>query len=285
MRFVSLVQSLAVLGFALLAEAAAPVATYASELQVAVDFPTVAEGIYEASQAREDWPGLQWFALRERGTLVPAGETALQPSLRLFYPEGSVGPGQGGGQFRVNLPPRDEYFLSYDLQFEEGFDFRRGGKLPGLSGGRGNTGGHRPTGDGWSARYMWGREGRLTIYLYHPDQRGRYGDSLTTGVQLEPGRWYRLTQRIRVNDPDQQNGLLQVWVDGTEVLFRDDLRYRNVAEAQVDIFYFSTFHGGNSADWAPQRDSFARFARFRIGTTKPAVVPNSAATAEIGAGN
>ena len=36
------------------------------------------------------------------------------------------------------------------------FDFVRAGKIPGLAGGRTNTGGRKPDGtDGWSARMMW----------------------------------------------------------------------------------------------------------------------------------
>ncbi len=52
---------------------------------------------------------------------------------------------------------------------------------------------------------------------------------------------------------------------------RGDIRYRNVPEAMVGS-YFSTFHGGNSAEWGPQRDSFVRFDAFRIGMSLRAVV-------------
>ena len=218
---------------------------------LAVEFSQTPIGPYEQQQARDQWPGLQWFALRERGEIVSDG-AYRDRSLRVGYPAGSVGPSEGGGQFRVRLPARDEYYLSYMLKFEEGFDFRRGGKLPGLCGGRANTGGNRPTGDGWSARYMWRGDGRIVVYLYHLDQRGRYGD-------------YQLTQRIRVNTPGEPDGHLQVWVDGREALHRQDIRYRSVPGAQVDTFYFSTFHGGNTPDWAPRTDSFALFDQFRIG--------------------
>jgi hypothetical protein len=238
--------------------------TAALEMLLAVEFSETPAGVYREAQARKEWPGMQWFALRDRGTIVADEDAGRGNCLRIAYPAGSVGPSQGGGQFRVHLPARDETYLSYMVMFEEGFDFRLGGKLPGLSGGRGNTGGQRPTGDGWSARYMWGRDGRIVVYLYHMDQRTQYGDSVPLGIQLEHGRWYRLTQRIKVNAPDQRDGELQVWVDGREVLRRADIRYRNVAGAKVDIFYFSTFHGGNSDAWAPQNDSFARFDDFRI---------------------
>ena len=50
-------------------------------------------------------------------------------------------------------------------------DFVKGGKLPGLFGGEGNTGGGIPTGmDGFSARMMWRGSGRVVQYVYYPDQ-------------------------------------------------------------------------------------------------------------------
>ncbi len=253
-----------------LAQVGMPAALRA-ELLGWVDFSASPLGAYEDAQARREWPGLQWISLRNRAAIVADAEAVGGKCLRIAYPAGSVGPGQGGGQFRVKLPPREEYYLAYRLKFEDGFDFRRGGKLPGLCGGRANTGGNRPTGDGWSARYMWGRDGRMTVYLYHMGQRTQYGDGIALGVQLEPGRWYQLVQRIRVNTPERRDGQLQVWLDGREVLDRSDIRYRNVPGAMVDVFYFSTFHGGSSADWGPQRDSFARFDAFVIGTTFRAV--------------
>jgi hypothetical protein len=248
----------------LAAETAAQANPATPELLLAVDFSETPKGVYDEAQGRKEWPGMQWFALRDRGTIVADDDPRRGNCLRIAYPSGSVGPSQGGGQFRVNLPARDEYYLGYRVMFEADFDFRLGGKLPGLCGGRGNTGGQRPTGDGWSARYMWGREGRLVIYLYHMDQRSQYGDSVALGVHIERGRWYHLTQRIKVNSPGQRDGELQVWVDDREVLRRTDIRYRDVGSAQVDIFYFSTFHGGNSDAWAPRNDSFARFDDFRI---------------------
>ncbi len=239
-----------------------------AESPVTVDFDRTPLGDYTEAHARQDWPGLQWFAMRGRGIIVKDALGVAERSLRVAYPKGSVGPGEGGGQFRVRLPARDEYYLSYRFKFEDGFDFRLGGKLPGLCGGRANTGGQMPTGDGWSARYMWGREGHLRVYLYHMNQRSKYGDSLSLDVHAVPGQWHEITQRIKVNHPQRTDGELQVWFDGQQVLFRDDIEYRNIEGAQVDTFYFSTFHGGNTDRWAPQNDSYARFDAFRIAISR-----------------
>jgi len=56
------------------------------------------------------------------------------------------------------------------------------------------------------------------------------------------------------------------------VLERSDIRYRTVEGAQVDHFYFSTFHGGNSPDWGPTADSFACFDQFRVFETAEGVL-------------
>lgn len=238
-----------------------------------VTFDKHPDGPYTQGRVRADWKAVRWSAIHDRGRIVPTPRSASSRALpagkclEVKYPAGSVGPGQGGGQFHVNLPARDEYWLAYSLMFKEGFDFRLGGKLPGLTGGKSNTGGNKPTGDGWSARYMWKRRGGMILYLYNLDQKGIYGDGLHCDHRFETGRWYRLVQRIRVNTPDQKDGVAQVWVDGKLVLDRNDIRYRNVEHAQVDHFYFSTFHGGNSRDWAPEVDSYTYFDNFIIDAT------------------
>ena len=240
---------------------------------IEVTFDDHPDGPYTAGRVRADWRDVKWSAIHHRGRIVPVPPGASSPllargkCLEVKYPAGSVGPGEGGGQFFVNLPARQEYWLAYSLMFKDGFDFRRGGKLPGLTGGRSNTGGNKPTGDGWSARYMWQRRGGMILYLYNLDQKGRYGDGLRCDHRFQTGRWYRLVQRIRVNAPDWKDGVAQVWVDGKLVLDRKDIRYRNVEHAEVDHFYFSTFHGGNSPDWAPEVDSYVCFDNFQIHPT------------------
>ena len=244
----------------------------AAELEV--DFDRTPEGDYTDARVRADWRGTEWVGLKGRSRIVGGPEALSGMCMVVKYPKGAVGPSQGGGQFKVKLPARDEYWCDYCVKFKTGFDFVKGGKLPGLTGGRSNTGGNRATGDGWSARYMWRRGGEIVIYLYHMDQRSKYGDDLALGRRFTPGRWHRLTQRIRVNTPGRKDGVIQVWVDGEQVLDRNDIRFRNVEGARVDHFYFSTFHGGHTADWAPSRDCYVCFDSFRILPTPERVFPS-----------
>lgn len=237
-------------------------------------FESATLGPYGAAAVRADWPGSSSGVDHQRGVIVQDGPPQGKV-LRVAYPKGSVGPQTGGMQFVVPIPADHEYWLSYRVKFEEGFDFRKGGKLPGLtSGGSKFTGGRgASSGDGWSARYMWKDGGKLQVYLYHTDMKGEYGDGIyVPGAVLRPGRWHRLTQHIRLNTGDAADGVLEVWFDDRLALARNDVRYRLAGRGPIDSFYFSTFHGGNSADWAPQNDSFARFDDLSLERSRPGFV-------------
>ena len=239
-----------------------------------VDFDSTQLGTYTKDRAKGDWSGLRWGHF-DRATIV-AGANALGTSngrsLKVFYPKGQVSSARSGCQFQVGLAPQSEYFLDYRVRFGDAdkkrWDFGRGGKLPGLAGGTANTGGKKPTGDGWSARYMW-KKGKLVVYLYHLGQKGTNGETLALNQLLVAGKWYRLTQRIRVNNGQSPDGVLQVWVDGKLKLDRRDIRFRKGNLAPVDVFYFSTFFGGSSKSWAPKIDSEAYFDQFLIQHTAP----------------
>ncbi|MFW6275436.1 MAG: polysaccharide lyase, partial [bacterium] len=77
-------------------------------------------------------------------------ETANGKILKVVYPFGRFGP-LPGSQWKVKFQDTEIVCLSYKLYIPDDFDFMKGGKLPGLGGGKGNTGGDVPNGfDGWS---------------------------------------------------------------------------------------------------------------------------------------
>lgn len=183
-------------------------------------------------------------------------------ALVLRYPRGAVGPKNGGGLFIARVEPAPEYTLTYRVRFSNGFDFRNGGKLPGLSSGGGRYSGSRvpKTGDGWSARMRFGPNGEAAVYLYYVDMPGDVGVVLPLGgARFEPGRWHTIVQRVRVNDGDAPNGAIQVWLDGELRLDRRDLRLRLGGKGLVDSLCFSTFHGGSRQEDAPRRDGEIAF--------------------------
>lgn len=195
--------------------------------------------------------------------------------LRVYYPAGSASPTVsrkqeapvGGAQFYASLgmTPQTALRLSYYVRFSKEFDFVKGGKLPGLFGGRGNNGGDTPDGsDGFSTRFMWRRNGAGEVYAYLPTSR-KHGTSIDRGAwRFRRGVWHHLEQEVVLNQPQQANGRIQVWLDGKRVINRGGLTFRTVDMLKIEGIFFSTFFGGNDATWATPRAVYVDFAEFSV---------------------
>ncbi|WP_371193834.1 polysaccharide lyase [Glaciecola sp. SC05] len=236
-----------------------------SNLVFAQNFEQLSLGAVNDKQLKALMPSVEWSNLNHH---VEISKDPIQGQvLRVRYPKDGVGPRNSGGQFNYRVPPKNEYTLSYKLFFEEGFEFVLGGKLPGLtSGGETYTGGVHPTeGQGWSARYMWRKEGKAMVYLYYVENKGPWGENLVLkDIKFQSGQWYEITQRIKLNDPDSSNAELQVWINGKPVLDKRNFRLRIGEQGKINSLYFSTFFGGSKAEWAPSKDVYIRFDDFKL---------------------
>ena len=220
---------------------------------------------YKNEVFREDGFEVEWMENFDKTAVVDSSYAFEgKNSLMVTYPKGAVGPHEGGGQAKIKLEPRNEYYASYWFRFSEDFSWggkQQGGKLPGLSGGRMCSGGMHCDGtNGFSARYMWNENGSAVLYLYHMDKGKKFGNAIQLRhhngfkVMFPKGKWINLTERVKLNTVTDSiannDGEVQVWYNGKEVLHKTDIRFVS-NEDKIDSFYFSTFHGGNSPEWAP----------------------------------
>ena len=163
-----------------------------------VDFENRAIGAYDVPTLKKDWATRWDFGVKEgRASIVERGSCQ---ALRVAYPANQVGPRTNGASWTQNFDDvHDEVFLRYDVKFGDGFDFRAGGKLPGLFGGKRNTGGHKPTGnDGFSARIVWQSGGQMTTVPVPPGpSRQVWGPLLLDGYGNDRCR----TTSVRTGDP------------------------------------------------------------------------------------
>ncbi len=248
------------------------------------NFNSANRGLYQADQLNSDWESPLWHLGFDQGRvkIVDAGASRGN-AMEVTYPAGRYGAGGASAflsdvQFGMGLPKSyEELYVSYDIKFAAGFDFVKGGKLPGLCGADTNaapstgcnTGGGYPTGyDGWSARGMWRENGELENYIYHASQRNYYGDDEFWNVSATPGVWHNVQHRVVMNTPGQKNGILEAWFDGTKVMSVNNLEFRKTESIGINLFYFSTFFGGNDASWAPATDQKMNFDNFVISTDK-----------------
>ena len=212
---------------------------------------------------RGGWRMRRSMVVRRKGKLV----------LEVRYPRGSINPGNrwapnGGLGFwdKLYIGDRQAGCLSYEVQFQHGFRFAKGGKLPGLWGGGAVGGCARRRDLGFSTRYMWTRWGGGFLYSYFADRDTRCGKPIfpprSKQMRFEPGRWHKLEQLVVLNTPGKADGVLKVWFNGELMIDRRRVRYRDRAKVRIDGVMFSTFFGGSSRGNASPRDQKTWFRSF-----------------------
>jgi hypothetical protein len=212
-------------------------------------------------------------------------------SLRAVYPKDSYDPAAvhnsgaplGGAQFRtafkgMRLAASSEVGVRFRVLLQDNFQFVRGGKLPGLYGGTANTGGRVPTGfDGFSVRFVWQAQGDGALSAYLPTS-GKWGTVFGLGHWgFVPGRSTDLTLYLKMNTPGIADGVIAAWADDVLVVYAPDVLFRNTADLTVDGFFFSTFFGGSTPDWATPVDTASDFGPMEVFTINPAALGQCAA--------
>ncbi|KAH0589488.1 hypothetical protein J132_05678 [Termitomyces sp. J132] len=205
-----------------------------------------------------------------------------KPVLQVTYPQGSYSSETGGSQFYNlwNTTAGSKFqtmMVSYEVAFDNYFDWVKGGKLPGLRGStKSNLGGcssakASATNDCLSIRLMWRNSGSAEIYGSIPtsnDLCNRPGVSCASDVTslhrgsfgFVSGQWNRITLLIRLNDPrNVANGNIQVYYNDLLAIDEQGLQLRTNPQVYLNGFYFSTFFGGSDKSWATPNTTHTYF--------------------------
>ncbi|KAH6914002.1 hypothetical protein BKA70DRAFT_1095664 [Coprinopsis sp. MPI-PUGE-AT-0042] len=239
----------------------------------------------------------------------PSTGASSGPVLRVTYPQGSYSHNTGGGAQFYNLwnitddTTFGSMMVSYEMALERGFNWVKGGKLPGLRGGFNSTGcsgGRLANGkDCFSARVMWRRSGSGEVYAYIPRSNGvcsrrdvdcndDFGISFDRGsFVMRAGQWMEVAMLVRLNSPpDVANGNIRLYFNGQEVLSQEGLQIRSADSVTVNGLFFSTFFGGADESFATPRDTFSYFRNIQLwGSTQTSnltgpVIESSALSAQ-----
>ena len=189
--------------------------------------------------------------------------------VQVTYPAGSTSPSSGapgGAQARLAISrgATTDATLTYQVRFPVGFQWVKGGKLPGLCGGQCWTGSSNGPG-GWATRFMWRGGGAGEVLLSDATTTG-YGSDLGLGrwqFQAD-GQWHTLSQHIHLNTPGAADGFIDVAYNGALVAHLTGITFRTDTATQVDSLMFSTFFGGHDSTWAPSTTQHIDFAAFRL---------------------
>ncbi|KAI0314121.1 hypothetical protein OF83DRAFT_1138322 [Amylostereum chailletii] len=211
--------------------------------------------------------------------------TTTGPVLQVTYPKGSFSDDNSGGAQMYSLwntsgDTFESMMLTYEVAFDEDYDWVKGGKLPGLRGGKPNgcSGGNQADGVScFSTRLMWRTEGQGEIYAYIPrpnnicDEENvlcndEFGASIGRGdFSFSSGRWNKVSLSVQMNNPvDIANGQAEVFFNNVPVITQSDLQFRSDLNLTPSGLYFSTFFGGNDASWSPPADTHTYFRNMRL---------------------
>ncbi|KAF9310592.1 hypothetical protein BG003_008357 [Podila horticola] len=229
------------------------------------------------------------------GTGTGTNSSGSNQVLQLFYPKGSYAPSMGvtGGTQFYAAPFGQQQFskmmVSYDVAFPDGFIWQNGGKLPGVYGGTpydGCSGGAQATGTNCvTMRLMWRGSGAGEVYAYVPaDPNSKfcqtpevqcndvYGKSIGRGlIYFRPSQWTRLDVIMSLNEPaGSQNGQLQVYMNGNQVISMDNIPYRTTGMVGFQGLMFSSFFGGSDTSYATPVDTNVFFRNMQLSVSEPA---------------
>jgi hypothetical protein len=116
------------------------------------------------------------------------------------------------------------------------------------------------------------------VYQYTQDREHTCGNTTPyvspDGKQFyfTVGSVYRLTQYIKVNTPNIEDGQERIWINGVKVYDRNDIRWRGAVSASVarvsQIMYHSYF-GGKGEEFAPANDSYIDYGAMFVMSCVP----------------
>ncbi len=202
------------------------------------------------------------------------------------YPAGtykpSAKPAGGTGFYAtpLQLSNATTVTLQYSIFFPKGFNFVKGGKLPGLYGGHPSCSGGNAAVDCFSTRFMFRTNGMGELYIYVDQSKQvpalcllppttvcnpAYGISAGRGAfTFSTGKWMVIKQIITLNKPRENNGKFSVYADGKLVITFDQMSWRSAANIGFIGLDFETFFGGGDPSWATPIDQYVYFKDFSI---------------------
>jgi len=194
--------------------------------------------------------------------------------LAITSPKNEVKKGIHAGK---DLTEANELYFLYELTFNADCDFAKGGKLPGLGGfNLTDTNEIKPTGcqvegqladRGFSLRSMFREDGRAILYAYYQNNPNiALGDGKACGEAFayqhngkdfffQKAKTYLIEQYVKINDANQANGIVTIYVNGFKVFEKTDMVFSENGQYGINQLFIDIWHGGSTSDWAPSVDS------------------------------
>ena len=135
------------------------------------------------------------------------------------------------------LKDKSTVCLSYQILLPSDFDFNLGGVLPGVFGGVEQSNDRFLVQLGWRQGGAIGATNHVTL-----DGKKWKQQAEAEGYTIPRGRWVKIDQEVILNEPDLENRVLRVWLDGALAIDKADIAYRvkpdiTLVGVAADVFY------------------------------------------------
>lgn len=225
-------------------------------------------GIYWYSYFVEDFGNIGAYSPEERSR----HSITNSKTLRVKLLKDKIGQA-GGAICDIKIANGEEYIISYKIKFQDGFEWAKGGKLPGLGGGKVYAGGsNTANGDGWSFRPVWhyyegvnNNKPFLSPYAYYVDQPKKYGDEFGARYTISDNAWYNIWIHIKMNTGTNNDGKIHMKVNNSTVYYDSTFRWvTQDAGREIDELMWDIFRGGATSEYKASKDNYIYFDSFVI---------------------
>lgn len=208
--------------------------------------------------------------------------------VKITLPKGGYA---SGGGVNIKFSPdgikkSNDVELEYELFLPNTFDFVKGGKIGLGFNINDGTGGKAWRENDGSYRLMWRTGGVCVAYLYLPMDQGKYipdkNDSpllknqgrgfidaisnkapaagldlfryTDKKVSFKRGEWNKVKLAARLNDPEKNNGRLELSLNGTSFVVDDMMWTANPRDNMFTQLQLASWFGGGDKSWAAKKD-------------------------------
>lgn len=223
------------------------------------------------------------------GVNNPQNAEFRKDAFRIKYVGGKWGNESGAG-FHANpfkMLPATSCTFSFSVYFAQNFNFKKGGKLPGLCFGTAEddcaTGGEWSS-QGGSFRTIMREDGVAVANFYlalgeknaaFDMQSKEYASAAEisggghllwrkeASLRFKRGAWNTVTMRLVLNTPGASDGMGSLTVNGVTKTMRG-VMFRKLAATKITSVSVASFFGGGSSDWAAPSGQWADFKDFKF---------------------
>ena len=211
-------------------------------------FPLERDGVVLTATDIQARTGGQDAGLLENLDVISLKRGPVPIAMNVRLPKGSAAPNssvvpKGGISFPWqprSLKDKSAVCLSYQMLLPSDFDFNLGGALPGLFG---QPDVSDQSNDRFLVRLAWHQGGGASATNFVTLDGKKYKQLADAdGFTIPRGRWVKIDQEVILNEPDQENGILRVWLDGALAIDKADIAYRvkptlSLTGVEADMFY------------------------------------------------